>query len=396
MVRSISDITGLAAGAIALCSIGYYLLCLYSAARFLRGRKAAGEGGRPTPSTQPVSILKPLRGTDPEMYESFRSHCVQDHLAYEIIFGVSDPADPAIELVERLKKEFPQSAIYLKICSQNLGSNTKVSNLAQMLPQAKYENILVNDSDIRVEPDYLRRVIAPLQDDPIGLITCLYRGIASPTLGSRLEAIGISTDFAAGVLTAQQLEGAIRFGLGATLAFRRRDLETIGGFEAIVDYLADDYEIGKRIAQRGLKVKLSEVVVETFLPAYTLRQFLDHQLRWARAVRDSRRGGYLGLVLTFGLPWAVIALVLTRGALWSWIVLAAVTCLRVGVAWIVAWSVLRDLQVLRLLPLLPLRDFSALLIWFASLFGHEVVWRGDVFELKDGKLVRLEAAKRGL
>jgi len=325
------------------------------------------------------------------MYESFRSHCVQDHLAYEIIFGVSDPADPAIELVERLKKEFPQSAIYLKICSQNLGSNTKVSNLAQMLPQAKYENILVNDSDIRVEPDYLRRVIAPLQDDPIGLITCLYRGIASPTLGSRLEAIGISTDFAAGVLTAQQLEGAIRFGLGSTLAFRRRDLETIGGFEAIVDYLADDYEIGKRIAQRGLKVKLSEVVVETFLPAYTLRQFLDHQLRWARAVRDSRRGGYLGLVLTFGLPWAVIALVLTRGALWSWIVLAAVTCLRVGVAWIVAWSVLRDLQVLRLLPLLPLRDFSALLIWVASLFGHEVIWRGDVFELKDGKLVRINS-----
>ena len=238
------------------------------------------------------------------MYESFRSHCLQDYPEYEIIFGVSDPADPAIELVERLKQEFPQRAIRLVICSRNLGTNTKVSNLAQMLTQAKYENILVNDSDIRVEPDYLRRVIAPLADNEIGLVTCLYRGIASPTLGSRLESIGISTDFAAGVLTARQLEGGIRFGLGSTLAFRRRDLEAIGGFEAFVDYLADDYEIGKRIAQRGLKVKLSEVVVETFLPAYTLRQFLDHQLRWGRAVRDSRRGGYLGLVLTFGLPWA--------------------------------------------------------------------------------------------
>src|SRR4051794_29239286 len=215
---------------IALCSIAYYLLCLYSAARFLRERKAAGGGVRPTRSTQPVSILKPLRGSDPEMYESFRSHCLQDYPEYEIIFGVNDPADPAIELVEQLKQEFPHSAIHLTICSQNLGSNTKVSNLAQMLPQAKYENILVNDSDIRVEPDYLRRVVAPLQDNEIGLITCLYRPVASATLGSRLEAIGISTDFAAGVLTARQLEGGIRFGLGSTLCFRRRDLEAIGGF----------------------------------------------------------------------------------------------------------------------------------------------------------------------
>jgi len=393
VVRSISDITGLAAGATALCSIGYYLLCLYSAARFLRDRKAAGEGVRPA---QPVSILKPLRGTDPEMYESFRSHCLQDYPEYEIIFGVSDAADPAIELVEQLKKEFPQSAIHLMICSQNLGTNTKVSNLAQMLSQAKYENILVNDSDIRAEPDYLRRVVPPLQDNQIGLVTCLYRGIASSTLGSRLEAIGISTDFAAGVLTAQQLEGGIRFGMGSTLAFRRRDLEAIGGFEAVVDYLADDYEIGKRIAQRGLKVKLSEVVVETFLPAYTLRQFLYHQLRWARAVRDSRRGGYFGLGLTFGLPWAFIALAFARGALWAWILLAVVTSLRLAVALTVGWSVLRDRQIFSLVALLPLRDFAALLVWFTSLFGHKVIWRGDVFELKDGKLVRLEAAKRGL
>lgn len=391
MVCSISDIAGLAAGAITLCSIGYYLLCLFSAARFLRERNVASGGARLTQPIQPVSILKPLRGTDPEMYESFRSHCLQKYAEYEIIFGVSDPADPAIELVERLKKEFPQCAIHLMICSQNLGSNTKVSNLAQMLPHAKYETILINDSDIRVEPDYLRRVAMLLNDNQTGLVTCLYRGIAGPTLGSRLEAIGIGTDFAAGVLTARQIEGGIRFGLGSTLAFRRRDLEAIGGFEAIVDYLADDYEIGKRIAAHGLKVKLSEVVVETFLPAYTLRQFLDHQLRWGRAVRDSRRGGYLGLVLTFGLPWAVLAMVLSRGALWAWILLAAVSGLRVGVALVVGWSVLRDHQVLSLLALLPLRDFVALMIWFGSLFGHNVIWRGDVFELKDGKLLRIDS-----
>jgi ceramide glucosyltransferase len=231
-------------------------------------------------------------------------------------------------------------------------------------------------------------VIAPLRENQIGLVTCLYRGIASPTLGSRLECLGISTDFAAGVLTARQLEGGISFGLGSTLAFRRRDLEVIGGFEEIADYLADDYEIGKRIVERGLKVKLSEVVVETFLPAYTLRQYLDHQLRWGRAVRDSRRGGYLGLVLTFGLPWALLALILSCGALWAWALLAVAATLRVGVALVVGWSVLRDRQVLRLIALLPLRDLAALLVWFGSLFGHKVIWRGDVFMLKDGKLVR--------
>ena len=243
------------------------------------------------------------------MYESFRSHCLQDYPEYEIIFGVSDPADPALQLVERLKLEFPQRAIRSMVCSENLGSNTKVSNLAQMLRQAKHENILVNDSDIRVPSDYLRRVMAPLADPQVGLVTCLYRGMASPTLGSRLEALGISTDFSAGVLAARQLEGGIRFGLGSTLAFRRRDLEAIGGFEALVDYLADDYEIGRRMAERGLRVTLSDVVVETFLPAYTLRQFVEHQLRWGRTVRDSRRWGYLGLALTFGFPWAVLAVV---------------------------------------------------------------------------------------
>jgi ceramide glucosyltransferase len=363
---------------------------LYSAAWFLRERKAAGEGARPTQTqtASPVSILKPLRGTDPEMYESLRSHCVQDYPEYEIIFGVSDPADPALQLVERLKLEFPQRAIRLMICAQNLGSNTKVSNLAQMLPQAKYEYILVNDSDIRVQPDYLRRVVAPLADPQVGLVTCLYRGIAGPTLGSRLESIGISTDFAAGVLAARQLEGGIKFALGSTLIFRRRDLEAIGGFAAFVDYLADDYEIGKRIAERGLTVKLSELVVETFLPAYTLRQFFDHQLRWGRAVRDSRRWGYLGLVLTFGLPWAVLALVFSHGASWTWALLAATTGLRLAIALVVGWSVLRDRQVLGLMALLPLRDFAALLVWFVSLVGHKVVWREDTFTLKNGRLVR--------
>jgi ceramide glucosyltransferase len=373
---------------IAVCGAGYYVLCLWSAAAFLRERKAAGEGARPTQSVAPVSILKPLRGTDPEMYESLRTHCLQDFSEYEIIFGVSDADDPALSLIERLRLEFPRCAIRLMVCRKNLGANTKVSNLAQMLPEAKHKIILVNDSDIRIPPDYLRRVTTPLAEPQVGLVTCLYRGVPDRTLGSRLESLGISTDFSAGVLAARQLEGGIRFGLGSTLAFRRHDLRAIGGFEALVDYLADDYEIGRLIAGQGLKVKLSHVVVETYLPSYTLRQFVDHQLRWGRTVRDSRRWGYLGLVLTFGVPWALLSLLLTKGALAAWVLLVAVSTLRVAVALLVGWSVLRDRQVLRLLPLLPVRDLVALLVWIASLAGHTVIWRGDSFELKNGKLVR--------
>ena len=394
MIHRIVAVASTAAGAFTVCSMAYYLVCLYSAARFLGERKAAGEGARPPlpePPAPPVSVLKPLKGTDPEMYESFRSHCLQDYPDYEIIFGVSDSVDPALQLVEKLKLEFPQRAIRAIVCAENLGSNTKVSNLAQMLRQAKHENILVNDGDIRVPPDYLRRVMAPLADPQVGLVTCLYRGIASPSLGSRLEALGISTDFSAAVLAARELEGGIRFGLGSTLAFRRSDLEAIGGFEALVDYLADDYEIGRRIAERGLKVTLSDAVVETFLPAYTLRQFVDHQLRWGRTVRDSRRWGYLGLVLTFGFPWALMAVVGTHGALWAWALLAAVLGLRVAVALVVGSLVSGDRQVLRLMPWLPLRDLVAVVVWLASLTGRRVVWRGNSFTLKGGKLARIDS-----
>ena len=372
----------------AVSGVAYYALCLWSAVRFLQARKAADNGVRPT---QPVSILKPLRGTDPEMYESFRSHCLQDYPEYEIVFGVSDANDPAIQLIEQLKTEFPQRAITLMVCRENLGANTKVSNLAQMVREARHEYLMVNDSDIRVEPDYLRRVLAPLADPKVGLVTCLYCGIANATLGSRLESLGISTDFCAGVLVAQTVENGIRFGLGSTLAFRRRDLQAIGGFEALVDYLADDYQIGSRIATLGLKVKLSDVVVDTFLPRYTLRGFFDHQLRWARTVRDSRFWGYVGLGLTFGLPWAALALIFSRGAAWAWALLACTAAIRLVVAIVVGKSVLQDRQVVRSLALIPVRDVFALLVWIVSFAGHRIVWRGDHFSLENGKLKRISS-----
>jgi ceramide glucosyltransferase len=370
----------------AVSGIAYYALCLWSAARFVQPRKAADKSVR---AAQGVSILKPLRGTDPEMYESFRSHCLQDYPEYEIIFGVSDANDPAIQLVQQLKAEFPQRPIRLMVCPERLGSNTKVSNLAQMARRARHEYIIVNDSDIRVEPDYLRRVLPPLTDPKVGLVTCLYRGIANATLGSRLESLGIGTDFAAGVLVAQTVENGIRFGLGSTLAFRRRDLQAIGGFEALVDYLADDYQIGSRIATLGLKVKLSDVVVDTFLPRYTLRGFFDHQLRWARTVRDSRFWGYVGLGLTFGLPWALLTLIFSRGAAWAWALLVCTAVMRFAVAIVFGKYVLKDRQAMRSLALIPVRDLVAMLVWIMSFAGHKIVWRGDRFSLENGKLKRI-------
>jgi ceramide glucosyltransferase len=265
----------------------------------------------------------------------------------------------------------------------------KVSNLAQMVIAARYDHFVVNDSDIRVEPDYLARVIAPLAEERIGLVTCLYRGIAGPTLGSRLEALGIGSDFCPSVLVAWQLEGGIRFGLGSTLTFRRSELEKIGGFLSFVDYLADDYEIGKRIADQGFTVAISNVVVETFLPAYRLPDFLAHQLRWARGVRDARPGGYFGLAFTFGILWSLLALLASRGALWAYAAFAVVLGLRIAVALFVGGSILRDPQALEFAWLIPLRDLFAVGVWIVSLTGHTVTWRGDRFRLKDGKLTRM-------
>jgi ceramide glucosyltransferase len=388
MTHPIISIVQIVAALGVVSSSLYYLLCLWGAAAFLRERKA-GEGARPTPASPPVSILKPLKGTDPEIYESFRSHCLQDYPEYEIIFGVSDPNDPAIDSVKELQVEFPDRRIQLVVSEKILGANVKVSNLAQMLAEARYDHLIVNDSDIRVAPDYLRRVIAPLADLRVGMVTCLYRGVAGATLGSRLEGLGISTDFCASVLAARQLEGGIRFGLGSTLAFRRAELEKIGGFSSFVDYLADDYELGRRIAGLGLNVKLSDVVVETYLPSYRVREFFAHQLRWARGVRDARAGGYLGLVFTFGLLWALLAVAASRAALWSCAALGVTLFLRLAVAWVVGRGVLEDREILKYAWLIPLRDLLAVAIWIASLGGHTVTWRGDRFRLQDGKLTRL-------
>ena len=372
---------GLIAAGLAVCGMGFYLLCLWSARSFQR------TGSRPTPAvTPPVTILKPLRGVDPEMYESFRSHCVQDYPEYEIIFGVSEPDDPAVEAVHRLMREFPNCKIRLLVCPEVLGNNRKTSNLVQMLAFAQHDHILINDSDIYVTADYLRRVMAPFARPQVGMVTCPYRGIAADTLGSKLESIGISTDFIAGVLAARQIEGGIHFALGSTLAMSRTALEAIGGLRPLVDYLADDFELGYRIAKAGYEVVLADIVVETHLPAYSFRGFFQHQMRWARSTRDSRRMGYIGLLLTFGLPWSIFAVLLAPLSWWSWATLAAAAALRAAVALKVGIGIVHDRAVSRRLWLVPLRDLVAFGVWFASFADHTVHWRGEVFILEKGKI----------
>ncbi len=385
MVHNFVMVVEIVAAIGAISGITYNLLCLWSGLDFLREKELADEGVRPT---QPVSILKSLRGTDPEMYESFRTHCLQNYPEYEIIFGVSDRNDPAIAVVERLKAEFPQQKIVLVACDLELGANVKVSNLAQMVTKARHEYLVVSDSDIRVGPDYLRRVTEPLIHPEIGLVTCLYRGVAAPNLGSRLESIGISTDFVPGVLAARTVERGIHFGLGSTLAFRRTDLAAIGGFESFADYLADDYELGKRISGQDLQVELSEEVVDTFLPHYTFLEFIRHQLRWSRTVRDSRYWGFIALIFTFALPWAGLALLVSKGQPCAWTLVFLALCLRLAVAVVVGGRVLEDKNSLRSAWLIPVRDILAVFIWAGSLIGNTVIWRGERFHLRNGRLIR--------
>jgi ceramide glucosyltransferase len=315
-----------------------------------------------------------------------RSHCLLDYPEYEIIFGVADADDLAIPLVERLIHEFPALPIRLVICPLTLGTNRKISNLIQMLPSARFEHLVINDSDIRVPSDYLKRIMLPFADPRVGMVTSLYRGVAGRTLGSKLEALGISTDFFPGVLAALRLEGDLRFALGSTLAFPRCVLSAIGGFEPLLDYLADDYELGCKVAASGRRVVLADVVVETNLPNYSFRDFFAHQLRWGRSTRDSRPWGYPGVLLTQGLPWGLAAFVGSGEAAWGWAILGLVVLLRIAVADEVGRKILRDRSVWSQMILLPLRDLIGLGVWIGSYTGRRVRWRDEEFILEKGRL----------
>jgi ceramide glucosyltransferase len=371
------------AGLLALAGVGYLLAVLWCVRRFAT-RAIAAPGFSP-----PVSILKPLKGADPQMYESFRSHCLQDYPDFEIIFGVNDADDPAVAEVERLRLEFPRIPMQLVVCSEVLGTNRKVSNLVRMLREARHEHVVINDSDIRVGPDYLRKVMAPFADPNVGLVSALYRAVAGRTVSSAIESLAISTEFAGGILMAINIEHGMHFALGSTLAVTKTSVGAIGGLKVLVDYLADDYELGNRIWQAGYKIELADTVVETFVPDYSFSEMFRHQLRWARTIRDRRSAQYLGLTIVYAVPWALIALLLSGGAMWGWTLLAVTLSVRLINAYVQAADVLNDSKAAGRIWLVPLRDCVALMIWAASFFGSTIAWRDEKFKLKDGKLYPL-------
>jgi ceramide glucosyltransferase len=371
-------------GALCGCGLGYSMASIACGLAFLRQQKRAASSS--TIPSLPVSILKPVKGVEPASYECFRSHCLLDYPDYELIFGLHSADDPAVELVRRLQQEFPQRRIELVICPRELGPNRKVSSLAQMLPAARHPFLIVNDGDMCVGREYLRSVMGPFSDAAVGMVTCIFRARAGKTLGSRLEALAINTYFISGVLVAWKLERGIRFGLGGTLAFTRQALEAIGGFQPLLEYVADDYELGRRIAQAGYHVRLTAPDLETVLPEYTLSGFVQHQMRWGRTIRDARPGGYRATLLTFSTLWAIAAVLASGGAGWAWGLLAASILLRLLEGWFVAEKVLGGRGIRRELWLVPGRDLAGAGIWLASLLGNKVTWRGERFVLEKGKL----------
>ena len=378
--------------ALTFSGLVYMLLALWGARDFVHSLRRPGPSAVASPG---VTILKPVKGIDARMYAGFCSHCHQEYPgSYEILFGVTSLDDSAVAEIERLRGEFPETDIRVVECRERLGTSGKVSNLVQMLREAKYEHVVINDSDIEVSPRYLANVTRGFSDPRVGLVTAPYLGVTAVagvelTVWAKLEALGISTDFMAGVLTARRLEGGIRYGLGSTLATTKSAIGKIGGLEALANCLADDYELGHRISLAGYSVELCGEIVKTTVPAYRFRGFWDHQIRWARTVRDSRKWGYVGLGVTYCLPWALMTVVASGFALWSFTLLTLVLLARISVALSVGVGVLRDGQVLRDLWLLPLRDCFGLAIWAWSFAGDTVVWRGEEFRLKDGRIVRL-------
>jgi ceramide glucosyltransferase len=377
---------------VALLSVAgmlYGLIALWSAWDFENFAAQRPTVGFPDGFAPGVSVLKPMKGIDARMYAGLVSHCQMRYAGdVELLFGVNSLDDPAVAEIGRLRVEYPKMDIRLVECPEMLGANGKVSNLAQMVPRARFEHVVINDSDIRVSPQYLTRVMAPFASHVTGLVTAPYVGRATGGLWSRLEAMGIATDFMVGVFTARKLEGAVRFGLGSTLATTKTALATIGGYASLVDQLADDYELGARLSAVGYRVELVPEVVETSVPAYSLRAFCDHQLRWSRGTRDSRKLGYLGLGVTYMVPWALAAVLASGADLWSLSLLSLALLVRVAIALTVGVGILNDVFVLRYLLLLPLRDCFGLFFWAWSYASDEVVWRGQRFRLANGRLVK--------
>jgi len=367
----------------------YYALATLAALRFFWRERARILADY----TPPASVLKPVRGVDFGSYENFASFCRQEYRDYEILFAVNDDGDAAVPVIRRIIAEFPERRIRLFVGAEHLGANRKVNKLARLAREARNEVLVLTDGDVRVGPRFLREVVAPLANRKTGAVTCFYRGIAEKNLGAEIEAVGASSDFFAGVLMAGWTEG-ITFALGASIATTKEWLGKIGGFQAIADTLADDYELGSRIAKTGGEVVLAREGVWTMYPAQTLRGFWDHQLRWARTVRLCRPLSYAGLLFTQGLPWALLAALVAPVKWIAGAYLLAYLVLRFAVAWTVGvWGV-GDEVLRRRFWLVPLRDAMHFVIWLASFGSNRIRWGNLEYVIRQGRMVPVGGVER--
>jgi ceramide glucosyltransferase len=364
------------------CSLGFYVAAILAALRFSKRQKE-----KVALAFAPfVSVLKPVYGVDFGSEENFESFCSQNYSNYEILFATNDESDPAVALIRKLIAAHPERKIRLVTGAPFLGENRKVNNLALMTREASHEILAITDGDVRVGPDYLRNVVAPFADNKTGAVTSLYRGITQRSFFGELEALGAASDFSAGVLVAERMEG-LNFALGASIVTTKSWIQRIGGFEPIAHLLADDYELGKRIAEAGGEVVLSTEVVATMYPTQTWRGFWDHQLRWARTVRLCRPLSYLGLIFTHGLPWAILAALFSPAKAIAAACLAAYLVLRISTALSVGVGVLQDETVRRRWWLIPVRDAVHFLVWLASFTSNRVTWGDAEFTMKKGQMV---------
>ena len=382
------SIISLAILILALAPLAYYLLSFYCVLEYFQGLRRLPPVN---PSfVPPVSIVKPVRNVDREAYENFASFCRLDYPKYEIVFAVADRDDPVIPVIQKLQQSFPMCSIRLVTAVANLGANNKVNNLCQLVQEAKHELIVMSDSDVRVETDYLRNVVAPFSDPRVGVVTALYRGISGRGLVSALDDLGMYTDSAPAALVARKLEGKMRFAFGWTMATTKKVLSEIGGFESMVNHHSDDFELGNRISELGYRVELMRKPVDMVLPDESFAAFLKHELRWSIGLRNVRPVGYVGMLLTHGLPWTLLAVALATASGWGSVAMAyavAYLILRLGVVWTTAVWGLGDSQIAGKLWLVPLHDAISFVVWVGGFFSNKIVWRGSVYRVRKGLLI---------
>jgi ceramide glucosyltransferase len=374
--------------AIAVVPLMFYLFAAWAAWRFFAAARRSPANASSGAFAPPVSILKPVRGLDRQAYDNFATFCRQDYPDYEILFAVSEEDDSAVPVIRRLMRDFAKPPIRLLIGAEAQGANDKVAKLCRLAREARHELLIISDSDVRVAPDYLRSVAAMFADPQVGAVTALYRAAEAPSLGAALDAIGSSASFAGSVLVARCLEG-LKFAMGSTMATTRRHLEEIGGFEGMLDLHSDDYEFGRRIAALGYRVELAPQPVDMQFPSESLGSHLRHELRWIAGIRHNRPGGHLGLLLTQGLPWAVLAALLAPHGAVAAAWLGAYLAVRLGSGYVIGVWGLDDPVVRRKLWLLPFYDLLAFFTWLASFVMNRIEWRGAFFTLEHGRLVRL-------